>query len=127
MYCRNCGRELTDNNQFCTYCGMNRNHGYAAPSMPPEARDISTAALVWGIVAVVFCQLPLSFIFGIIGQNKVKEAEKMGIENGMVKAGRIMSLIGLILGIAFTVFWAIFLLIMVGLFTFAVSSPLIWN
>ena len=83
--------------------------------------------MVWGIVSVVLCQLPLSFIFGIIGQNKVREAEKRGIENGMVKAGRITSLIGLILGIAFTVFWAIFFMVMIGLLTFAVSAPYVWN
>lgn len=125
MYCRNCGKELAENNQFCTYCGVRRGSQseYASPALSPEGKGAAVSALVWGIVAVVVCQLPLGFIFGIIGQNKVREAEKMGIENGMVKAGRVMSLIGLIVGIIMTVFWAIFLLVMVGLLTFAVSYP----
>lgn len=129
MYCRNCGREIADHVRFCTYCGTDRNQPVysAAPSLSPEANNTATAALVWGIVAVVFCQLPLGFIFGIVGQNKVREAEKMGIENGMVKAGRIMSLIGLIVGIVMTVFWAIFFLVMIGFFTFAVSNAYYWN
>ena len=125
MYCRNCGRELTGNNRFCTHCGADRSRTGSA--MSPEVKDLSISALVWGIVAVVFCQLPLSFIFGIIGQSKAREAAQKGIENGMVKAGRIMSMIGLILGIVFTVFWAVFFLIMIGFLTFAVSTPHLWN
>ncbi|HPR76949.1 MAG TPA: zinc-ribbon domain-containing protein, partial [Oscillospiraceae bacterium] len=105
MYCSNCGREIADNVQFCTYCGARRGQPGSAPAMSPETKGASVSALVWGIVAVVVCQLPLGFIFGIIGQNKAREAAEMGIENGMVKAGRIMSKVGLIVGIVMSVFW----------------------
>ena len=132
MYCRNCGKEISDYTQFCTYCGANKNQGTqsgysAAPTMSPEVKSVSVAALIWGIVAVVVCQLPLGFIFGIIGQRKAREAAEMGIENGMVKAGRIMSKIGLIVGIVLTAFWILYILFIVGMLATVAVGSTYWN
>ena len=77
------------------------------PCSKPETQEpvqnggkgISVAALVLGIVSVVFCWNPLlgipcgilGLVFGIIGRNKSK--------NGMALAGLILGIIGLVISI----------------------------
>ena len=51
------------------------------------------------------CQLPLGFIVGIVGMNKYRVAEALGMTTGMAKAGKIMSTVCIILGAFSSLNW----------------------
>lgn len=91
--------------------------GYAPASYEnPEGKSAATAALVWGIVAMVFGWIPLGFIFGIVGIKQSKKANKMGVKNGLSVTGLVLSIIGVVYGSIVSVYWiwALILLITVG-------------
>ena len=127
MYCSNCGREIADDVQFCNYCGARRGQPGSAPAMSPEVKGASVSALVWGIVAVVTCQLPLGFIPGIIGLKKAEIATQLGAVNGMAKAGKIMSKVGVIVGGVLTAVWILYILFIIGLVGVASAYSYYWN
>jgi len=113
MYCRNCGREIRDDAEYCTYCGAQinsaqpeyRQAGYSSSAVSPAAKGAAVSAMVWGIVALATCQLPLGFIVGIVGMNKYRFAEALGMTAGMARAGKIMSIVGIVLGAISSVYW----------------------
>ncbi len=92
--------------------------GYAqVPYESPEGKSAATSALVWGILSFVLCAVPiLGFVFGIIGIKKANAAKRLGVKNGMVTAGLVLAIIGLIAGIFWTIYWIVFIvgLIAVG-------------
>lgn len=83
--------------------------GYAqVPYESPEGKSAATSALVWGILSFVLCAVPiLGFVFGIIGINKAKAANRLGVKNGMVTTGKVLAIIGLIMGIFWTIYWIV--------------------
>ncbi|HPF56715.1 MAG TPA: zinc-ribbon domain-containing protein, partial [Clostridiales bacterium] len=82
MFCENCGKEIRDGSVFCTYCGAQttsyqQSDYYTSSNVSPGAKGAAISAMVWGIVALVTCQLPLGFIVGIVGMNKYRLAEEL--------------------------------------------------
>lgn len=78
--------------------------------------DISpSSVLTWGIVAAATCGFGITgIIFGKIGKNRARAyVDAHGMTTGQVKAGSIMSNIGFIAGIVMTVFWAIYITVIV--------------
>ena len=72
--------------------------------------------LVLGILAVVFAELGIpGIILGAIGRSKGKKfVQAGGTLTGAAKVGYILSLVGLILGIVMTVFWVIYLIVIIA-------------
>ncbi|MBR2582975.1 MAG: zinc ribbon domain-containing protein [Oscillospiraceae bacterium] len=111
MYCDRCGAEIPAGASFCANCGA------VVSSQPTEQyAPVSTGApvptpssiLTMGILAVAFCCTFyfsfLGIVFGAIGKSKAKSyLAYYGEPSGQVKAGSIMSKIGFIVGIVFTV------------------------
>ena len=133
MFCKNCGSKIEDGARFCPSCGTAVESAapvtpaaepvaqpvqapvqepvYVAPAPAPvQAPDNSTSVLVMGILAVALCEFGiLGIIFGAIGLGKAKAfLLSHGILFGKAKVGRILSKVGLIVGIIMTVFWLVY-------------------
>ena len=85
----------------------------------PEANALSTPILIFGILGIAFgCSFYLSFlgiIFSAIAKGKVKAfLAAGGVLSGKAKVGNILAKVGLILGIVLTVFFVIWLIVIIA-------------
>ncbi|MBR5474808.1 MAG: zinc-ribbon domain-containing protein [Lachnospiraceae bacterium] len=131
MYCRRCGREIPDDAMQCSVCGTPTNgeyrpngineqeaenvhheggygYSYSNPTryqdpmrQPGDRRGLAIAALVFGILSLVVCCVPLIAIPAglaaiIMGALSVKSSGQ-----GFAIAGIVLGVIGLILGISY--------------------------
>ena len=90
-----------------------------APVGDANEREMSKSTLIWGILGIAFgCSFYLSFlgiIFGAIGLGKAKNYMAAGYPlAGRAKTGRILALVGMILGIVLTVFFVIWLIAVIA-------------
>ena len=118
MYCASCGKEMNDGERFCSNCGA----AVAAPVevvpaevvvAPAKPRIDTNPILVHGILALAFASTPfiswLGIIFGVITKKKLRNYLNQGYElTGKPLVGKILGKIGLILGIALSVFWVLY-------------------
>ncbi len=108
MFCKNCGKEIADDSRICAYCGTQ----VAAPAAAPvaaaaPAQEEKLGFNVLGLIGMICGILSLitffvggaslllaiaGLVLSCIGGNQV------GKSKGMAKAGKICSIIGLILG-----------------------------
>lgn len=128
MFCDKCGAQLNDNSRVCPQCGAPI-HGeeqnitvtstYAGPLGDPKP------VLVWGILGLAFsCTFFLSFlgiIFSAIGLKKARAYNQFtnNAQSGQAKTGRILSIVGIPVGIVMTIIFAIYIIAIVGLCTSA--------
>lgn len=117
MYCTKCGAVADDNATVCPNCGQPLNAAQPQqqvyqPTVQPAQPQPSI--LPWGILSVAFAELGiLGIIFGAIGRSKAKNYP--GTLTGAAKVGAILSKVGLILGIVMTVFWVLYIIILVAI------------
>jgi len=121
--CPNCNGQVEENVKFCTACGQEvvsaeattaevivesalENQTYAPPQYQQTyqqpgvepGKNAAIAALVLGIVAVVFSYVAiLGLVAGIIGLIMASNAKKEGFTGGMATAGFICAIVGTIL------------------------------
>ena len=129
MICPNCNKSITDGFKCCPYCGTRvaadavvpttpaySAPAYDAPAYTPESAVVghphASSALTFGILSLVFaCTFFLSFlgiVFGAIGKGKSSACLHLaGSMGGKARTGRILSIIGLIVGIIMTAIFAI--------------------
>jgi len=126
IFCSNCNQQLDDNLKFCPACGKEVNPdapavvvestpeyqtyeqpNYQQPQQPygvVPGKGAATAALVLGIVAIVFSYVALvGLVSGIVGLVMTSTAKKEGFVGGMATAGLICSIVGTILAALGTV------------------------
>ena len=136
MFCKNCGRQLNENENFCPSCGaMNaaeRNepaatdfqYDFGTPSPVNEAlqSEMAGQTFKWGLLGLIFsgtvCLSLLGFIFSIIAKSKAKTYKRtFGALEGRAKAGNILGKIGFWLGLCMMIYFAfcVFLGIVLGL------------
>lgn len=134
MYCKNCGAEIADGAIFCPNCGQavqSEPQNFETPVYEPqqavygnpvEQKNLPNV-LMWGILGLVFADtFFLSFlgiIFSAIAMSKAKlytEMTGQPLSKGG-KVGGILAKIGLILGIVLTVFFVIWLISLIVLFS----------
>ena len=86
------------------------------PADSDEARSLSVKALVWGILGANFSALGiLGLIFSSIAKKCAKSYEALcGRLNAMARVGKILGIVGTIAGIIMTVFWSLYILILVA-------------
>ena len=84
-----------------------------------ETLPNSTAVFVLGICSIIFGCFFIGLILGIIGLNLAGKGRKMYSANpelydgyGALNAGRIMSIIGVILGSLYTLYYIVLVLIL---------------
>ena len=137
MFCKNCGRQLNDNENFCPSCGaMNAaesnesapatdfQYDFGAPNTVNEAQksEMAGQTFKWGLLGIIFsgtfCLSLLGFIFSIIAKSKAKAYKRaFGALEGRAKAGNILGKIGFGLGLGMMIYFAfcVFLGIVLGL------------
>lgn len=116
MFCKNCGADIPADTEFCPNCGA----AVTAAPAPAQNADCTAKArtlMILGIIAAALAELGIpGIILGAIGLKKAKAfVAEFGSTWGMSKAGRILSMVGLILGIIMTIVWTSNLVTLVSL------------
>lgn len=93
---------------YAGYPGYPGGGGY--PVYPPKSNGFGITALVLGILSVVTCYFGLLFgvpavIFGVLGRGKAKRGE--ADNDGMALAGIITGAVGIVISLAFVVFFVV--------------------
>lgn len=120
--CTNCGAELLEGHPLCVRCGMGVNQAPMTPYSEEEAKSVSSSALTFGILGIIFSSSffisLLGVIFSCVAISKAKKYKRMtGTYLGKAGVGRGLGIGGLISGIVFSVigfFYFIFLALMFG-------------
>lgn len=97
MFCKNCGKEISDNAVVCPYCGVQ-----IADLKKDEPKQTCTMAIVGFVLSFIVSIAGL--ICSIIARKKCKEENLAG--SGLALAGIIISAVSL----AFTVIYVIAIL-----------------
>ena len=142
-FCPNCGAELRDGVKFCENCGapvvaaetvveqaVTEQPVYEQPvSEPvvvgnnPEQNSAAKSALILSIVGLVLAELGIpGIILSAIAKGKVKKAIALGATGAKVKVAKILSTIGLIVSILMTIFWFLYMIIIVGAVAYGASN-----
>lgn len=102
-FCTACGARLGPGQQYCGACGALVSGvlpgPLAAPLRPPETSGKAIAALVLGIVGVLFVPLVCSILAIVLGRQAKREIQaepRLGGE-GMATAGTVLGVVGLCL------------------------------
>lgn len=132
MFCKNCGRQLDEGENLCPACGtMNATETPAATAGIEYAVNDTAAvnerlkdemagqAFKWGLLSLIFsstfCLSFLGFIFSFVAKGKASSYETVfGAISGRANAGRILGRIGFGLGLGMTIFFALYLVLIVA-------------
>ena len=134
MFCKNCGRQLDENENVCPVCGTVNGGETAATSTLEYGYDAVTEAneqlkngmagqaLTWGILSLAFsasgCLSLLGFIFSFIAKSKALAYEQtFGVLEGKARVGRILGKVGFGVGLGMTIYmgFAVFVGVLAGL------------
>lgn len=80
-----------------------QDYSYQQPNNLGEANGHAKAALILGILSLVLG----NFILGIIGIVQANKAYALGMDYGKAKAGKILSIIGIIVAVILIIVYAI--------------------
>lgn len=129
MFCKNCGRQLDENENVCPVCGTvnggetaaaasTLEYGYNAVNEANEQlkSGMGGQALTWGILSLAFsasgCLSLLGFIFSFIAKSKALAYEQtFGVLEGKARAGRILGKVGFGVGLGMTIYMAFAVLV----------------
>ncbi|MBO5510352.1 MAG: zinc-ribbon domain-containing protein [Clostridia bacterium] len=122
MFCKNCGRQLDENENVCPVCGTvnggetaaaasTLEYGYNAVNEANEQlkSGMGGQALTWGILSLAFsasgCLSLLGFIFSFIAKSKALAYERtFGVLEGKARVGRILGKVGFGVGLGMTIY-----------------------
>ena len=142
MFCTNCGNNIPDGSVNCPVCGAAvqqqqpqqpayqqptyQQPAYGQPAyQQPTADDGSGSVLTFGILGLALSWVPVvGLIFSIIGLKKsgAYAAAHGGACYGKAKAGRILSIIGLVSSIIGNIYWLIFFIALATCNPYSYSS-----
>lgn len=137
MFCKNCGHQMNDGENFCSACGaMNTTENTNTTGLQydfvtvdtvrdEEKDEMAGQTFKWGLMSLIFsasgCLSLLGFIFSFIAKRKAKDfVDTFGQLEGRAKAGRVLGKIGFGVGLGYTIFWALYVIIIVLLVVAAV-------
>ena len=129
MFCTKCGRELSDAETYCPYCGQIFSHLDGTPYEIPNdtVKDrMAGQVLTWGILSLAFavsgCLSLLGFIFSFTARKKAREyARVCGELEGRARVGNILGWVGFGVGLGYTAFWVLYFSIIALIMVFAIS------
>ena len=120
MFCKNCGRQLEEGENYCPICGTvnvpepldGMSGGY---SVSDEGVKVQLAGqtLKWGILSLAFaasgCLSLLGFIFSFIAKRRAGEYRRVfGDLEGRARVGHILGWVGFGVGLGYTLFWTLY-------------------
>ena len=121
MFCKNCGRQLDENENVCPVCGTTNGgetataptveYGYDAVNEANEQmkNEMASQSLKWGILSLAFsasgCLSLLGFIFSFTAKSKALAYEQtFGVLEGKARVGRILGKVGFGVGLGMTIY-----------------------
>ena len=112
------------------YNGYNQMNYAPIPTVPQEeVAKLETSTFILGLISIILSESVgvASIILGAIAGSKAKKLTRLGCPiKGKAKVGKILGKIGLILGIVMTVFWVLYIaLILFGVLS--VDSGCVFN
>ena len=130
MFCTKCGRELSDAETYCPYCGQIFANLDGTPYFVPDdtVKDqMAGNVLTWGILSLAFavsgCLALLGFIFSFTARKKAKEyARVFGELEGRARVGNILGWVGFGVGLGYTAFWVLYFLFFGLIFAILAAS-----
>ena len=131
MFCKNCGRQLDENENVCPVCGTvnggetaatpTLEYGYDAVNEANEQlkNEMASQSLKWGILSLAFsasgCLSLLGFIFSFIAKSKALAYEQtFGVLEGKARVGRILGKVGFGVGLGMTIYMGLALLVSIA-------------
>ena len=132
MFCTKCGRELSDAETYCPYCGQIFSHLDGTPYEIPDdtVKDrMAGQVLTWGILSLAFavsgCLSLLGFIFSFTARKKAREyARVCGELEGRARVGNILGWVGFGVGLGYTAFWVLYFSLIALIMVVAISMGL---
>ena len=98
-FCPNCGNNLEENVKFCPSCGAKLNDN-AEPivvenimNVENKARSLNVGMLVWSIINILMCCMPLGVV-ALIFTILAKDAATDEVEQKNIKIAKTCNLIG---------------------------------
>ena len=123
MYCKFCGNEVDKDAKFCGACGSIVSDAdtpgteetfipeMVYPAHDPAIESTAKKSLIFGIISLAVASFSglISLIFAIIGRGQAKKHAELngGSFTGVAKVGKILSTIGIPLGILCIVYQTI--------------------
>ena len=132
MFCTKCGRELSDAETYCPYCGQIFANLDGTPYFVPDdtVKDqMAGNVLTWGILSLAFavsgCLALLGFIFSFTARKKAKEYARLcGELEGRARVGNILGWVGFGVGLGYTAFWVLYFSLIALIMVIAISMGL---
>lgn len=107
MNCKKCGNPVSPDAAFCGVCGEKIEKEVTVVNAPAEKQ--SWAAFVLSIVGLSLCASGIvGLILSIIASSKAKKPNA-----ALAKAAKILSIFGIIASAIFTLYWFIYVIIIV--------------
>ena len=110
-FCRNCGAEMEENQQYCVRCGAQVGGENGAQTVSNKKSELNIGMLVWSIINTVLCCNILGIIalvFTILANGKSEEEAAQNI-----KVAKILNIVGTIGAVLIVVLYVF--LIMIGM------------
>lgn len=124
MFCSKCGAEIPDGSQWCPKCGAQQ--GVQAPVQPvstqPQTAPGSIAGFILSLAGFLVDWIPIAgLVLSIIGTVICGKGKKQVAANpsaynntGLLTAGHIIGIIGIVAGAIYLVIWLIYAVILGG-------------
>ncbi len=118
MYCKKCGKIISDDSSFCPHCGATcskpQSSSYNAPtnyyqdsSSRHEAHGVNVVGIIGFVLSIICLFIDLYCIISIIATicslMGLSQSDETGLK-GLCVAGLVIGLIGVVLGIVFNFF-----------------------
>lgn len=86
MYCRNCGKEISDQAKFCNYCGMRIQDTQPQPAPDPQSEPVKKKGnagkrVLSVLLAIAVCVGARMFVSDILSGPKQKTGFEAGLES----------------------------------------------
>lgn len=110
MYCKNCGKKLKENEEYCSNCGQGKNEPVTKTVSASNTKvknknaSLSVGFGIGCIVASFFISV-LCIPFGIVSIVYFMKAKKEGETNPV---GLMLSIVGMVIGVLILIFWILF-------------------